>query len=90
MVESVDFRYNIMQIINHQILQNKMNEIAASGTSTPVLNNLKPMVALPSVSYSTPDVVWYQTDDFIKFDIMLPDVEVYSATVLRKSIFCFR
>ncbi|KAK9680726.1 DEAD/DEAH box helicase [Popillia japonica] len=54
-----------------------------------ISSNLKPITALPAVNYSTPDVVWYQTDQLIKFDIQLPDVVKYTTTVLRKSIFCF-
>ncbi|GJQ87963.1 hypothetical protein Trydic_g12893 [Trypoxylus dichotomus] len=56
-------------------------------TSTP--NYSKSTRALPAVSYCTPDVVWYQTDHLIKFDIILPDVEKYTATILKKNIFSF-
>lgn len=73
------------------VIQRKQQDPYYSrSTSSGTASNLKPMVALPSVNYCTPDVVWYQTNNLVKFDIMLPGVEKYFLNILRKSIFSFR
>ncbi|KAJ8944733.1 hypothetical protein NQ314_009386 [Rhamnusium bicolor] len=78
------FVFNPLEFFQ-ELLNSRKKLAEASGN-----RELPKIIAAPPVDYHTPEVLWSQTEKFIKMDIKLPDVVKYNLNLTRGRILNFK